>query len=72
MRRLFSILALVVIAVGILPACSTKRPFPPFPQVSMRKIEVGSEAWYCYTRADAMASAEWHDQIERFQRAYEK
>ena len=72
MRRLAKILLLATVAIGFLSACSTKRPFPQFPQVSMRKIEAEGSSWYCYTHADAMASADWHDQIDRFRRAYEK
>jgi hypothetical protein len=63
---------LLIISLLLLTACSTRPPFPVYPNVSMRKIEAKGEAWYCYTRADAMASADWHDQIGRFQRAYEK
>ena len=62
----------LILSLLFFTACSTKLTFPEYPQVSMRKIEAEGSSWYCYTKADAMASAEWHEQVERFRRAYEK
>ncbi len=71
MKRLLTLSA-ILLALLYLSACSTKRPFPAYPNVSMRKIEAEQTSWYCYTKDDAMAMADWEDRVERFRRAYEK
>ena len=63
---------LLFVGLFFLTACSTKLTFPEYPQVSMRKIEAEGSSWYCYTKADAIASADWHEQVEEFRRAYER
>lgn len=65
-------IAMLLVLGIILTACATKPPFPEYPQVSMRKIEAEGSSWYCYTKEDALLSAEWHDLIARFQKEYEK